>query len=118
MTREQIEQAADAYTKDILEANTFEVDYEESNYDAGARDSIIELCPETFIAGANWRINSVWHDASEEPNRRDMVIVLNSKGEIYDFGFWGVGDKIREGHTWARMKDLIPIPKEKKGGAE
>lgn len=96
MDREQIEQEAASYVEDILG-----LDY---IGEAEAKKS--------FIAGASWRINSVWHNESEEPNLGDLVIVIRPNGRIFDFGFWGVKDKIREGQLWARMYDLIPEKKE------
>ena len=32
-----------------------------------------------FKKGAEWRINSVWHDAAEEPERETAIIVLFSE---------------------------------------
>jgi acyl-homoserine lactone acylase PvdQ len=54
MTKEQIEKAAAIYTAQA----------EESDY-AEVRD-----VKRAFADGANWYINSVWHDASERPKDR------------------------------------------------
>ena len=37
-----------------------------------------------FIAGAEWRINSVWHSASEKPitNKKALVKYISGDGEI------------------------------------
>lgn len=79
-----------------------------------------------FREGAQWRINSVWHDASEEPEQEGEPILM----EYEDWGIKGsdytVCDDIwdyrirlkRDGAyctilRWAYMKDLIPERKEK-----
>ena len=107
MTREQIEKAA-------IKSADEELDDFECR---GHRDG--------FIAGAQWRINSVWHDASEEPEQEDEPILV----EYEDWGFecsdYTVCDDIWDYRTrlkrdgacctilrWAYIKDLIPERKE------
>ena len=109
MTREQIEKAA------MLFAGAGE--FGECPYNPDAKNG--------FMAGAQWRINSVWHDASEEPEQEDEPILV----EYEDWGIEGsdytVCDDIwdyrirlkRDGADctilrWAYMKDLIPERKE------
>lgn len=66
-----------------------------------------------FIAGAEWRINSVWHDVSERPDERRAVIIeygenrisLHEKG--YD-GPWKYNVEQFGFKRWAYIKDLIP----------
>ncbi len=110
MDKEQIEKAANNYIECLLEE---EIDYtliddEETTYETGKCDALSRFGKDIFTAGADWRINSVWHDNSEEPNLKDLVIVLTPNGGIFDFGFWEAKDKIREWQLWARMYDLIP----------
>lgn len=112
MNKEDIKQAAAEYRNDVLCDAALDVNFEENNYDAGYSDCIAEEIPKAFAKGAEWRINSVWHNESEEPNLDDLVIVIRPNGRIFDFGFWGVKDKIREGQLWARMYDLLPKRKE------
>lgn len=70
-----------------------------------------------FIAGAQWRINSVWHDASEAPElKRDFIYqAVRHSGE----GFHGMcrlfGDDEWEFRKeccvlerWAYVTDLLP----------
>ena len=109
MTREQIEKAA------LICAGAGE--YGELPYNPDAKKG--------FIAGAQWRINSVWHDASEEPEQEDEPILV----EYEDWGFecsdYTVCDDIWDYRTrlkrdgacctilrWAYIKDLIPERKE------
>lgn len=109
MTREHIEKAA------LLFAGAGE--FGECPYNPDAKNG--------FIAGAEWRINSVWHDASEEPEQEDEPILV----EYEDWGFecsdYTVCDDIwdyrirlkRDGAyctilRWAYIKDLIPERKE------
>lgn len=73
----------------------------------------IEIERQGFIRGAEWRINSVWHDVSERPDERRAVIIeygenrisLHEKGycspwkyNVEQFGF----------KRWAYIKDLLP----------
>ena len=68
MKKEYIEKAAKAEVENIVFYNicSEEIDNEESNYEAGRRDGVCDFGEELFIAGANWRINSVWHDVDKE----------------------------------------------------
>lgn len=74
---------------------------------------------EAFINGAKWRINSVWHDASETPKKQGYILV-----QIIDdynctiFVAWNINDnpatywnKIINRNNivkWAYIEDLLP----------
>lgn len=62
---------------------------------------------EGFLKAANWRINSVWHDASEIPDIGEVIIV-ELFGKVWDYGTYNVGDSIHPKAKWAYMNDLIP----------
>ena len=69
--------------------------------------SISEQCDikKAFIAGANWRINNVWHKPNEEPvSFCSLLLIENSNGE-FDLGY-----KFDPANTkrWAYVRDLIP----------
>ena len=114
MTREQIEKAAKEHQSKLPYCDDRKVRGEfVGNYYG-------------FIAGAQWRINSVWHDASEEPEQEDESILV----EYEDWGIEGsdytVCDDIWDYRTrlkrdgayctilrWAYIKDLIPERKKK-----
>ena len=78
-----------------------------------------------FVAGAQWRINSVWHDASEEPEQEDESILVEYEDWGIECSDYTVCDDIwdyrirlkRDGAyctilRWAYIKDLIPERKE------
>ncbi len=95
MTQEDIEKAAGDYSGSAL----------------GFRDNkaIMEK-HKAFVDGANWRINSVWHDVNDRSvianNNKDLVLLLEN-GKIVDFD-----DDWEEYHSfvlaWAYTEDLIP----------
>lgn len=64
-----------------------------------------------FKAGAEWRINSVWHDANEKPKIGELIIV-EVYGKIWDYGKYDVCDTIHPKARWAYIKDLIPNTEE------
>lgn len=81
MNKETIEEAAEAYVM-------------------GNSASYVEC----FKAGAEWRINSVWHDArKEEPADWKLIIREDIMGD-HDLGCELAHDTVR----WAYMEDLIP----------
>ena len=81
---------------------------EAQNYeDSLIYSSISEQCDikKAFIAGANWRINNVWHKPNEEPvSFCSLLLIENSNGE-FDLGY-----KFDPATTkiWAYVRDLIP----------
>ena len=68
-----------------------------------------------FIAGAQWRINSAWHDASEKYEIRlpSVVVFKNGRAAAYldlrDVTYDGLWDEVKE---YAYLKDLRPDRKE------
>lgn len=102
MTREQIEKEIDVR----LEEPDNEWDgIFNSGYSRGFRD------------GAQWRINSVWHDAHEEPQRSGMLIASNEDGNYILCGpnnsNWKQTVKLFRIMNWAYIIDLLPERKEK-----
>lgn len=67
-----------------------------------------------FKAGANWRINSAWHNISEEPEILGVFIILhNSYGYTALVVPINSDEWIRYKRTfkpdeWAYMQDLLP----------
>ena len=90
MTREDIEKAAGEYSGSVL----------------GFKDNPVVMAKhKVFIAGANWRINNVWHKPNEEPvSFCSLLLIENSNGE-FDLGY-----KFDPANTkrWAYVRDLIP----------
>ena len=86
MTKEQIEEAAKEYSG--LTDNPKDSDSREKG----------SLCI-AFKDGADWCINSVWHDASEQPKRNEIYLVQMGKDgfdTFYDSKNWKVSPV---GHT-------------------
>lgn len=96
----------------------------EKEIDRAAVDSCVferdiynpELIPyyeQGFKDGANWRINSVWHDIKETPQERRFCLYILKNGS------YGCGYYYKRGNTiwyeqfekvdkWAYFNDLIP----------
>lgn len=64
-----------------------------------------------FIAGAKWRINSVWHDIKEMPENNRMILIIMQ----YDIptvlgpdnSFFAEEVKDRQIQRWAYIDDLL-----------
>lgn len=124
MTQEQIKRAANSYIDDFL-YNHIDYTVIHDNYETGKNNAICEFGPDIFKAGAQWRINSVWHDASERPevNKRVLVEFFNKYGNyVYyrlkafkpaQLKYWGIEmaflDKIIR---WTYIEDLLPADSE------
>lgn len=68
-----------------------------------------------FMDGARWRINSVWHDASEKPDKNQLVVFECRKtyGKGYSVNFGENYDLMKNVLlSWAYVKDLLPERKE------
>lgn len=68
-----------------------------------------------FIAGAQWRINSVWHDASEKPDKNQLVLFECRKtyGKGYSVNFGENYELMKNVIVrWAYIIDLLPERKE------
>lgn len=100
MTREQIEKVA------LLFAGAGE--FGECPYNPDAKNG--------FIAGAQWRINSVWHDASEIPQHSGLLIAICKDGKALLCGpnnsNWKTAVKIFHIVKWTYIDDLLPERKE------
>lgn len=55
---------------------------------------------EDFAAGAEWRINSVWHDVNENPDKNQLVLFEYRKT-------YGRGYSVNFGENYALMKNVI-----------
>ena len=103
MTREQIAKAAGEYSGSVL----------------GFKDNPVVMNKhKAFMDGAQWRINSVWHNNSIRPGEDCDVLVETKRGiemDRYDIDYneldngtdWEA-DVIR----WAYVEDLLPERKE------
>lgn len=94
MDKQQIKEAAEKASEDYME-NAPIMSGPRGSYRKG------------FIAGADWRINSVWHDVNEEPIYWKLIIRKDILGD-YDLGCELKHDTI----SWAYLDDLVPERKE------
>lgn len=113
MKQEQIEKAAREFTDNLIAENHFDVNYEEDNYDAGSIHATDEVGVYAFTRGAEWRINSVWHDASEMPENKFSLVEYDCP--LTGHGYVVVPDPrevIRAITRWAYIEDLLPSKEE------
>ena len=101
MTREQIEKAA----KETLVNEPVEI-----------QATKVGAFQRGFVAGAEWRINSMWHPTNELPQHSGYLAVSMGNGltEVihYTAGI-GFHEMALKGYTlWAYVSDLIPERKE------
>ena len=100
MTREQIEKAAGEYSGSVF----------------GFKDNPVVMNKhKAFMDGAQWRINSVWHDASEKPNKNQLVLFECRKtyGKGHSVNFGEIYESMKNVIVrWAYIIDLLPERKE------
>ena len=112
MTREQIEKAANI---EMLSH------YADEEYPCGIKDIQSDFI-EAFSKGAQWRINSVWHDLPNDlPQKENTWILLELIFEdrlVYLPVEWvNDGEEISKQVTrWAYIDDLLPERKEETNG--
>ena len=70
---------------------------------------------DAFEHGANWRIDSVWHEASEEPERNRIYLAQLGNSTLDTFYYSGNWERFSRGvnmQRWAYVEDLLPNKKE------
>lgn len=105
MNKKQIKEAAEKYML-------------EQFYSKGKAEYPIECgeidrqCQNDFIAGINWFLDNLWHDASEEPKLGKRVLVkINGNLSLFNSGF--VVERIRNFEdcygieSWLYIDDLL-----------
>lgn len=76
---------------------------------------LVNLERRGFIAGAQWRINSVWHPINEDPGYGKYILVHFRSG---NFTSWFASADILsdfkrfEAEGWAYVVDLLPADSE------
>ena len=98
-------------------------DIEKASQEYAWRGDAFDL-QSAFKAGAEWRINSVWHDSGTEPTEEKMLVIINKHGEIKENDYmlnkkyfvstytWNKEVKTEEIIKWAYKEDLIPNTEE------
>lgn len=109
MTREDIENAGHIEREKIIKKlqDGYHHHHHDINFYTVASATIDQYALPLFVAGANWRIKSVWHDANEMPDLGEAIIV-ELFGKVWDYGTYNVSDSIHPKAKWAYMNDLIP----------
>jgi hypothetical protein len=93
MTREDIEKAADDFA---------DREYEISDID---RDPLYKV----FYHGANWRINSVWHDARKDVPEAYFQVLVEDDLDDFEVCMLAKEEECPKNWVrWAYVKDLIP----------
>lgn len=69
-----------------------------------------------FIAGADWRINSVWHTMDVVPER-EVLLALHGYGRTITIKWngdmkWKGMDKFFRAEKWAYVEDFLPNKEE------
>lgn len=88
----------------------------ESYEDGLIYSSIKDQCDiqKAFKDGANWRINTAWHDATEVPKKKGYILVWT---KCFGFVTWHINVEPAEWNKickdnqvveWAYIEDLIP----------
>ena len=113
MTREQIEKAAMRYAV----GNSWYPG--ETSYKSDIK-AMEESFADAFKAGAQWRINVVWHDINEEPKEHKLVLLEDDFCGEFDYSVWETpfpNWKESIVHSspkrWAYISDILPERKEK-----
>lgn len=123
MTREDIENAGRIEREKIIkELQDGYNKHHDINLYTVASSTIGQYALPLFVAGANWRINSVWNNTSKEPTEREMLVVIDKDGDITQNDFMideFIGcdkwvDYVKDVGIikWCYRKDLIPIAEE------
>lgn len=73
---------------------------------------IQRVCSDAFVEGfyhgAEWRINSVWHNSKTEvPDVNTIVLVEKEDGSIWQYKVFAKSQMLGW-KRWAYIKDLIP----------
>ena len=93
---------------------------EENIKEAAVNNDPRFIAIKAFIKGTEWRINSVWHDAKEEPKYNEYFLYENVVHTYQIDGIylsedepfvWNNYVKDRKLTRWAYIKDLIPNTK-------
>lgn len=88
----------------------------ESYEDGLIYSSIKDQCDiqKAFKEGANWRINTAWHDATEVPKKKGYILV---RTKCFGFVTWHINVEPEEWNKickdnqvveWSYIEDLIP----------
>lgn len=106
MTREEVKNAGSKHAQDRYCSG--------DNPTPRYRIAQIHASRDGFVAGAEWRINSVWHDNNVTPGYDCKVLIEDIYGNVYDdkydadYNEYDSGIEKEQIKRWAYVKDLIP----------
>lgn len=112
--KQTVEKAANDYLNRILESTDFEINFEEDNYDSGARDATLDVTERAFVSGAEWQAKqSPWISVKERlPESSITVFTKGAYGYLICFlsnlGEWETGANINEERLG--ITHWMPIP--------
>lgn len=89
--KQTVEEAANDYLNRILESTDFEINFEEDNYDSGARDATLDVTERAFVSGAEWHAKqSPWISVNQYPPMDKPLLLKYGDGGIddMDLGFY------------------------------
>ena len=107
MTREEIEEFP------RVKLNCFETDREEDWYTIGCIDGL-------EIADEEPNLESLWHDAGEEPKKNSKIAIVDTKGEWWNIDYssdvidgcglygWDLCKAYFNLKAWAYIDELLP----------
>ena len=101
-----VEEAAKEFAKSVIDS------FGRIGVPTGISD-IKEMIALGFENGSEWRINSVWHDASERPDKGKLLIVEDIDS-AYDLVYltkskpWEELSEKNHYMRWAYIEDLLP----------
>lgn len=105
--KQTLEEAANDYLQKILEASDFEINFEEDNYDAGARDAVLDVTERAYIAGAEWQSKqSPWISVKERlPEDNENIVIMCEHGAIFNGVYCNVEWFCMDGYIYDIYKD-------------
>ena len=116
--KQTVEEAANDYLNRILESTDFEINFEENNYDSGARDAILDVTERAFVSGAEWQgKQSLWISVKERLPEEDGYYFVTDGDvveKVYFFKRWNKFVSTRDyPHLFydeGVIKAWLPIP--------
>ncbi|MFK2641568.1 hypothetical protein ACIXUB_12830 [Bacteroides fragilis] len=116
--KQAVEKAANDYLNRILESTDFEINFEEDNYDSGARDATLDVTERAFVSGAEWQAKqSHWISVKELLPEEDGYYFVTDGDvveKVYFFKRWNKFVSTRDyPHLFydeGVIKAWLPIP--------
>lgn len=106
MTREEVKYASKDYVNYLLDKQ----EYHNENY---TEDDIRQAFEKgTIFANNNPDISSFWHNASEEPKRDSLILLIMQSGTAIVAKIIEPNHTFNHGERWAYITDILPKEQE------